>query len=116
MNAPSDPEDPHDANYLRETSVRFLFFNIFLFIESITNYAVLKRRAHKEALEQNAMAASMETGDTSAAAASQGDEDLVVDSLGGDAVVDDIQQPQQQQVLNLDQAILYSIDRCCKSL
>lgn len=22
-NAPGDPEDPHDANYLRETSVRF---------------------------------------------------------------------------------------------
>ena len=29
MNAPSDPEDPHDANYLRETSVRFL--TLFLF-------------------------------------------------------------------------------------
>ena len=89
MNAPNDPEDPHDAAYLRETS----------------------RRAHKEALEQSAMAASMETGDTSTVAASQGDEDLVVDSLGGDGPVDE--QPQQQILYSLDQAILQAIDRCC---
>ena len=71
------------------------------------------------------MASSIEPGDTtaasaaaaasaSAAAASQGDEDLVVDSLGVDAPADDIQQPQQQLLYSLDQAILHSIDRCCE--
>nr|SVE92898.1 EOG090X02LT [Moina brachiata] len=87
-NATSDPEDPHDANYLRETS----------------------RRAHKEALEQSASAASMDTGDGANPGGAQGDDDLVVDSLAADAAQDD--QPQQQLLYSLDQAILHSIERC----
>jgi len=86
MNATSDPEDPHDASYLRETS----------------------RRAHKEALEQSSSA--VDTGDAASAAVAQGDEDLVVDSLAGDVPADD--QPQQQILYSLDQAILHSIERC----
>jgi actin-related protein 8 len=83
-NALSDPEDPHDANYLRETS----------------------RRAHKEALDQNASAALDATDAASAAA--QGDDrgananeyDLVVDSLAAEATPDD----------QLQQQLLYSLD------
>lgn len=52
----------------------------------------------------------METGDGANAAGGQGDEDLVVDSLAADA--DD--QPQQQVLYSLDQAILHSIERCCE--
>nr|SVE93502.1 EOG090X02LT [Scapholeberis mucronata] len=88
-NATGDPEDPHDADYLRETS----------------------RRAHKEALEnQSASAASMDTAENGASAAAQGEDDLVVDSLAADATPDD--QPQQQLLYSLDQAILHSIERC----
>nr|SVE84755.1 EOG090X02LT [Daphnia pulex] len=88
-NASGDPEDPHDANYLRETS----------------------RRAHKEALEnQSASAASMDTAENSTNTGGQGEEDLVVDSLAADAAPDD--QPQQQLLYSLDQAILHSIERC----
>jgi len=88
MNATSDPEDPHDASYLRETS----------------------RRAHKEALEQSSSAADI--GDAATSAAVQGDEDLVVDNLAGDVAADDQPQQQQQILYSLDQAILHSIERC----
>lgn len=74
----------------------------------------MQRRAHKEALEnQSASAASMDTAENAASAAAQGEDDLVVDSLAADATPDD--QPQQQLLYSLDQAILHSIERCCKS-
>lgn len=62
---------------------------------------------------QSASAASMDTAENSATAAAQGEvDDLVVDSLAADAAPDD--QPQQQLLYSLDQAILHSIERCCK--
>lgn len=54
----------------------------------------------------------MDTAENSATAAAQGEDDLVVDSLAADAAPDD--QPQQQLLYSLDQAILHSIERCCK--
>lgn len=56
----------------------------------------------------------MDTTENSTAVAGQGEEDLVVDSLAADAAPDD--QPQQQLLYSLDQAILHSIERCCKFL
>lgn len=56
----------------------------------------------------------MDTAENSATAAAQGEDDLVVDSLAADAAPDD--QPQQQLLYSLDQAILHSIERCCKFL
>lgn len=55
----------------------------------------------------------MDTAESAATAAGQGEDDLVVDSLAADATPDD--QPQQQLLYSLDQAILHSIERCCKS-
>ena len=75
----------------------------------------LQRRAHKEALEnQSASASNMDTTENSTAVAGQGADDLVVDSLAADAAPDD--QPQQQLLYSLDQAILHSVERCCKLL
>lgn len=54
----------------------------------------------------------MDTGDGANPGGAQGDDDLVVDSLAADAAQDD--QPQQQLLYSLDQAILHSIERCCK--
>lgn len=116
MNPGSDPEDPHDANYLRETSVSTLFPGQQPYLNSTYANELqldLQRRAHKEALEQSASTASlMDMGDNAAGAAAQGDDDLVVDSLAADAAPDD--QPQQQLLHSLDQAILHSIERCCR--
>lgn len=56
----------------------------------------------------------MDPIDNSANAGGQGEEDLVVDSLAADAAPDD--QPQQQLLYSLDQAILHSIERCCELL
>ena len=67
-------------------------------------------------MDQNATAGggmAGEVGDGPAGAAvAQGDEDLVVDSLAVDAAPDD--QPQQQMLYSLDQAILHSVECCCK--
>lgn len=65
-------------------------------------------------MDQNASSAANigEGGDASAAAAAQGEDDLVVDSLAVDAAPDD--QPQQQLLYSLDQAILHSVECCCK--
>ena len=56
----------------------------------------------------------MDTVENSTNAGGQGEEDLVVDSLAADAAPDD--QPQQQLLYSLDQAILHSIERCCELL
>lgn len=56
----------------------------------------------------------MDTVENSATTTGQGEDDLVVDSLAADAAPDD--QPQQQLLYSLDQAILHSIERCCKFL
>lgn len=55
----------------------------------------------------------MDTADSANPGGGQGDDDLVVDSLAADAAQDE--QPQQQVLYSLDQAILHSIERCCKS-
>ncbi|RZF39990.1 hypothetical protein LSTR_LSTR002393 [Laodelphax striatellus] len=85
-----DPQDPHDADYLRETS----------------------RRGLKEATEANAEGLA----DGGAAA---GEEDIVVDTIlegvpggAGSALVDREFTVNSNQLLGLDQAILQSIDRC----
>ncbi len=54
----------------------------------------------------------MDTAENSTNTGGQGEEDLVVDSLAADAAPDD--QPQQQLLYSLDQAILHSIERCCE--
>ncbi|XP_047000292.1 actin-related protein 8 isoform X3 [Schistocerca americana] len=98
-----DPEDPHDDNYLRETS----------------------RRGAKEALEplSGGFAGSeldgMNAGlDCSGVGGQTGEEDIVVDAM--DATVPTTVRDADtkefvvgpEQVLGLDQAILQSIDRC----
>ncbi|XP_011305453.1 actin-related protein 8, partial [Fopius arisanus] len=88
-----DPEDPHDENYLRETS----------------------RRGVKESLEQ-----TLELQEETAVVATPIDEEVVVDAV--DAVPNslanrDLEAPRDfivgpQQLLGLDHAVLQSIDRC----
>ncbi|XP_015118934.1 actin-related protein 8 isoform X2 [Diachasma alloeum] len=88
-----DPQDPHDENYLRETS----------------------RRGIKENLEQ-----TLELQEEIAVPAIPADEEVVVD--GVDAVpnvlaIRDLEAPRDfivgpQQLLGLDHAVLQSIDRC----
>ena len=53
----------------------------------------------------------MDTAENSTNTGGQGEEDLVVDSLAADAAPDE---PQQQLLYSLDQAILHSIERCCE--
>ena len=94
-NALSDPEDPHDANYLRETS----------------------RRAHKEGnMDPQNNSSVLDAADASSAArdgddrgTNANDYDLVVDSLAAEVAPDD---QVQQQFYSLDSAILHSIE-CC---
>ncbi|XP_044580234.1 actin-related protein 8 isoform X1 [Cotesia glomerata] len=88
-----DPEDPHDENYLRETS----------------------RRGIKENLEQ-----TLELPEEVAAPVAAADEEVVVDAVDAapmalanrdlDAPRDFVVGP--QQILGLDHAIVQSIDRC----
>ena len=89
----------------------YYFLNILTYLLNILSD--IQRRAHKEALEQSSSAADI--GDAATSAAVQGDEDLVVDNLAGDVAADDQPQQQQQILYSLDQAILHSIERCCKS-
>ncbi|XP_075228327.1 actin-related protein 8 isoform X2 [Lycorma delicatula] len=86
-----DPQDPHDADYLRETS----------------------RRGAKENLEVNSEGLGDGSGVTG------GDEDIVVDAMletasggPGGNVSDKEFTINPDQLLGLDQAILQSIDRC----
>ncbi|XP_001605850.1 actin-related protein 8 [Nasonia vitripennis] len=88
-----DSEDPHDENYLRETS----------------------RRGMKENLEQ-----TLEMQEETAIPATPGEEEVVVDNVDSapislnnrelDAPRDFVVGP--QQLLGLDHAVLQSIDRC----
>ncbi|KAJ8667492.1 hypothetical protein QAD02_009155 [Eretmocerus hayati] len=88
-----DSEDPHDENYLRETS----------------------RKYTKENLEQ-----SSEMPEESAIPVAAGEEEVVVDNVDSAPIAlnsRDLEAPKDfvvgpQQVLGLDQAILQSIDRC----
>ncbi|XP_022193357.2 actin-related protein 8 [Nilaparvata lugens] len=89
-----DPQDPHDADYLRETS----------------------RRGLKEAMEANSEGGLGVDGGAGAVA---GEEDIVVDNIlegvqggGGSAPLDSEFTVNSNQLLGLDQAILQSIDRC----
>ncbi|XP_063228540.1 actin-related protein 8 isoform X2 [Bacillus rossius redtenbacheri] len=87
-----DPEDPHDDNYLRETS----------------------RRAAKESLEPLPGGAELDGGGP------PGEEDIVVDAIdpmaAGAGGLRDLEAKEfvvgPEQVLGLDQAVLQSIDRC----
>ncbi|XP_068084307.1 actin-related protein 8 isoform X2 [Anabrus simplex] len=96
-----EPEDPHDENYLRETS----------------------RRGAKEALDPVAGGGgdldSLAQGlDVSGVVGPGGDEDIVVDAIDSVAPAGarDMDTKEfvvgPEQVLGLDQAVLQSIDRC----
>ncbi|XP_076756676.1 actin-related protein 8 isoform X1 [Xylocopa sonorina] len=88
-----DPEDPHDENYLRETS----------------------RRGIKENLEQTS-----EMQEETIAPTVAGEEEVVVDAVDSAPITlsnRDIDAPRDfvvgpQQLLGLDHAVLQSIDRC----
>ncbi|CAL7942719.1 unnamed protein product [Xylocopa violacea] len=88
-----DPEDPHDENYLRETS----------------------RRGIKENLEQTSEMQEETTAPTVA-----GEEEVVVDAVDSAPIAlsnRDLDAPRDfvvgpQQLLGLDHAVLQSIDRC----
>ncbi|XP_034952466.1 actin-related protein 8 [Chelonus insularis] len=88
-----DSEDPHDDNYLRETS----------------------RRGIKENLEQ-----TLELQEEVAPPAVTGEEEVVVDNVDAAPIVisnRDLDAPREfvvgpQQLLGLDHAVLQSIDRC----
>ncbi|XP_012261111.1 actin-related protein 8 [Athalia rosae] len=88
-----DPEDPHDENYLRETS----------------------RRGAKENLEQ-----TLELPEEVATPAVAGEEEVVVDAVDSAPInlgIRDLDIPRDfvvgpQQLLGLDHAVLQSIDRC----
>lgn len=88
-----DPEDPHDENYLRETS----------------------RRGMKENLEQTSEMQEEATAPTVA-----GEEEVVVDAVDSAPITlsnRDLDAPRDfivgpQQLLGLDHAVLQSIDRC----
>ncbi|XP_046593472.1 actin-related protein 8 isoform X1 [Neodiprion virginianus] len=92
-----DPEDPHDENYLRETS----------------------RRGAKENLEQ-----TLELPEEVATPAVTGEEEVVVDAVDSAPIslgIRDLDTPRDfvvgpQQLLGLDHAVLQSIDRCRTSI
>ncbi|XP_043475529.1 actin-related protein 8-like isoform X1 [Leptopilina heterotoma] len=88
-----DSEDPHDENYLRETS----------------------RRGIKESLEQ-----TLESQEETATPAVVGEEEVVVDTVDSAPIAlqnRELDAPREfvtgpQQLLGLDHAVLQSIDRC----
>jgi len=115
-----DPEDPYDENYLRETSVNIHFgelCKILLPLRLIHLIYYFQRRGMKETLDHS----SELQEEAASAPIVVGEDEVVVDSVA-DSVPNslnrDLEAPRDslvpQQLLGLDQAILQSIERCCK--